>query len=83
MYFRILTIIKGAMILRRLMCTCGSYFEKLQLEDALTGKISIIYGTHTHVQTADECILPNGTGYITDLECAVLTILCSESAQRK
>ena len=31
------------------------------------GKISLCAGTHTHVQTADEMILPNGTGYVTDL----------------
>ena len=35
--------------------------------EATSEKIAIVYGTHTHVQTADECILPNGTGYITDL----------------
>jgi 2',3'-cyclic-nucleotide 2'-phosphodiesterase len=33
----------------------------------LDGKASAVFGTHTHVQTADERILPNGTGYITDL----------------
>jgi len=33
----------------------------------LDGKVSVVYGTHTHVQTADEKILPGGTGYITDL----------------
>ena len=33
----------------------------------LDGKITILFGTHTHVQTGDEQILPNGTGYITDL----------------
>ena len=33
----------------------------------LDGKISAQWGTHTHVQTADEQILPKGTGYLTDL----------------
>ena len=33
----------------------------------LDGKVSAIFGTHTHVQTADEKILPNGTAYITDV----------------
>ena len=33
----------------------------------LDGKITALFGTHTHVQTADEQILPNGTAYITDL----------------
>ncbi|MFI3206383.1 MAG: TIGR00282 family metallophosphoesterase [Clostridia bacterium] len=31
------------------------------------GRVSAVFGTHTHVQTADESILPNGTGYITDV----------------
>ncbi len=31
------------------------------------GRVSAVVGTHTHVQTADECVLPGGTGYITDL----------------
>ena len=33
----------------------------------LDGKVSAVFGTHTHVQTADAQVLPNGTGYITDL----------------
>ena len=33
----------------------------------LDGRVSAVCGTHTHVQTADEKILPQGTGYITDL----------------
>lgn len=40
--------------------------EKLALAWHLDGKVSAIVGTHTHVQTADERILPQGTGYITD-----------------
>ncbi|MEG1427715.1 MAG: TIGR00282 family metallophosphoesterase [Oscillospiraceae bacterium] len=31
------------------------------------GRVSAIFGTHTHVPTADECVLPKGTGYITDV----------------
>ena len=31
------------------------------------GKVSAIFGTHTHTQTSDNQILPNGTGYITDI----------------
>ena len=31
------------------------------------GRATAVFGTHTHVQTADECILPCGTGYITDV----------------
>ena len=41
--------------------------EKLAMAYYLDGKISAQWGTHTHVQTADEQILPNGTGYLTDL----------------
>ena len=41
--------------------------EKLGLAYYLDGKVSGFVGTHTHVQTADERILPGGTGYITDL----------------
>ena len=41
--------------------------EKAALGYAYDGKISIIYGTHTHVPTCDEIILPNGTGYISDI----------------
>jgi len=41
--------------------------EKIALAYFCDGKISGLVGTHTHVQTADEQILPAGTGYITDL----------------
>ncbi|MGE5473179.1 MAG: TIGR00282 family metallophosphoesterase [Ignavibacteriales bacterium] len=41
--------------------------EKLAMGWFLDGKATVVFGTHTHVQTADERILPNGTGYITDL----------------
>ena len=40
--------------------------EKIAMARYLDGKVTCIFGTHTHVQTADEQILPNGTGYITD-----------------
>ena len=33
----------------------------------LDGKVTAVVGTHTHVQTADERILPNGTAYLTDV----------------
>lgn len=41
--------------------------EKIALSYYLDGKVTAIFGTHTHVQTADETILENGTGYITDI----------------
>ena len=47
--------------------------EKMALGYAYDGKINIVFGTHTHVQTADEQILPNGTGYISDVG------MCGES----
>ena len=40
--------------------------EKLAMGYYLDGRISALWGTHTHVQTADEQILPRGTGYLTD-----------------
>lgn len=40
--------------------------EKLAMAYYLDGRVSAVLGTHTHVQTADEKILPGGTGYITD-----------------
>lgn len=41
--------------------------EKIAMGWYLDGKISALVGTHTHVQTADERILPEGTAYITDV----------------
>lgn len=47
--------------------------EKVAIGYAYDGLISVIFGTHTHVPTADEIILPKGTGYITDIG------MCGES----
>ena len=47
--------------------------EKMAVGYAYDGKINIVFGTHTHVQTADGRILPNGTGYISDVG------MCGES----
>lgn len=41
--------------------------EKIAMKNYLDGKVTIIFGTHTHVQTADEEITDLGTGYITDI----------------
>ena len=41
--------------------------EKLAMAYYLDGRVSALWGTHTHVPTADEQVLPKGTGYITDL----------------
>jgi len=41
--------------------------EKIAMGWYLDGRASLVVGTHTHVQTADEVVLPGGTAYITDL----------------
>lgn len=41
--------------------------EKIAFANYVDGRVSIVFGTHTHVQTADEMVLPNGTAYITDI----------------
>ena len=40
--------------------------EKIAMGRMLDGKVSLVVGTHTHVQTADDSIFPGGTGYLTD-----------------
>ena len=40
--------------------------EKIAMANFLDGKVSALIGTHTHVQTSDERVMPNGTAYITD-----------------
>ena len=45
----------------------GATSEKLALAYYLDGRVSALWGTHTHVPTADVRILPKGTGYVTDL----------------
>lgn len=47
--------------------------EKLAIAHHFDGRLDVVFGTHTHVQTADEQILPHGTGYITDVG------MCGES----
>lgn len=41
--------------------------EKIALAHYVDGRASLVFGTHTHVQTADERVLKGGTGFITDL----------------
>ncbi len=48
--------------------------KKIALGWHLDGKASAVVGTHTHVQTADARIYPNGTAYITDVGMTVLTM---------
>lgn len=41
--------------------------EKVAIASYFDGRFAAIYGTHTHVPTADLCVLPHGTGYVTDV----------------
>lgn len=41
--------------------------ELANMTNYLDGRVSVVYGTHTHVQTNDERIFPKGTGMITDV----------------
>ena len=41
--------------------------EKIAMANFLDGRVTAVYGTHTHVQTADDTILEKGTAYITDI----------------
>lgn len=56
--------------------------EKLAMGFYLDGRASALFGTHTHVQTADEMIYPGGLGYITDVGMTgpVLSVLGLEPA---
>ncbi len=40
--------------------------EKRAMGFFADGRVTALFGTHTHVQTADECVLPRGTGYLSD-----------------
>ncbi len=62
---RILKEIPCKMILVELHAEATS--EKLAMGYLLDGRVSALWGTHTHVPTADVRILPKGTGYVTDL----------------
>ncbi len=46
---------------------CEATSEKNAMGHFMDGRVSAVVGTHTHIQTADERILPNGTAFITDL----------------
>ncbi len=63
----ILTINEGKFDIALLDFHAEATSEKLAMGYHLDGRVSAVWGTHTHVQTADEKILPHGTGYITDL----------------
>jgi len=50
--------------------------EKAAFAYHFDGRVSAIFGTHTHVQTADERVLPRGTGFITDIGMTGVTESC-------
>src|SRR5204863_9460118 len=53
------------------VCVCDVHAEatseKVAMGHWLDGRVSLIFGTHTHIPTADAKILPGGSAYITDL----------------
>ncbi|NLH01036.1 MAG: YmdB family metallophosphoesterase [Clostridiales bacterium] len=61
----ILSSINTKMILVDMHAEAAS--EKADLGFYLDGRVSAVWGTHTHVQTSDGCVLPKGTGFITDI----------------
>ena len=62
---KILQKIQAKLILVEIHAEATS--EKLAMGYMLDGKVSAVWGTHTHVPTADTQVLPKGTGYVTDL----------------
>ena len=62
---RILKKIDAKIVLVELHAEATS--EKLAMGYMLDGRVSAVWGTHTHVPTADTQVLPKGTGYVTDL----------------
>ena len=62
---KILKEIKAKIILVEIHAEATS--EKLAMGYMLDGRVSAVWGTHTHVPTADARVLPKGTGYVTDL----------------
>ena len=64
---RILDAQKGQYDIAVLDMHAEATSEKIAMARAFDGKVAVIFGTHTHVPTADLQILPGGTGYVTDL----------------
>ena len=62
---KILSQVRAKFILVELHAEATS--EKLAMGYMLDGRVSAVWGTHTHVPTADARVLPKGTGYVTDL----------------
>ena len=64
---RILEREKGSYDVALLDIHAEATSEKLALARYFDGRVHVMFGTHTHVATADEQVLPGGSGYITDL----------------
>jgi len=64
---RALAGIKDGPLLRIVDFHAEATSEKVAMGWFLDGRVSAVLGTHTHIQTADEQILPGGTGYVTDV----------------
>lgn len=62
----VLTRLKGQKVIKVIDFHAEATAEKIALAHYLDGNVSLVIGTHTHVQTSDERIFPKGTGYITD-----------------
>ena len=62
---KILKEVKAKIVLCEIHAEATS--EKLAMGYMLDGRVSAVWGTHTHVPTADAQVLPKGTGYVTDL----------------
>jgi metallophosphoesterase (TIGR00282 family) len=64
---QLLTALRGKYDLAVVDFHAEATSEKQALAAHLDGRVAALWGTHTHVQTADARVLPKGTGYITDL----------------
>lgn len=64
---RILALKEGSYDISVLDIHAEATSEKAALAAYFDGRVSAIFGTHTHVQTADASVLPGGTGFITDV----------------
>lgn len=64
---RILEVLKPETPVRFVEIHAEATSEKIALAWKLDGKVSCLFGSHTHVPTADERVLPGGTAYITDV----------------
>ncbi len=64
---RVLALLPGSVRIIVVEIHAEATSEKMAMGWHFDGRVSVVFGTHTHVPTADERILPKGTAYITDL----------------